>query len=60
MSKGIDEMLEISHFREVAAFRLSDGYIGPHIYLAFALDYWHDKYTDDPHYRHVWCGVVWC
>lgn len=50
----------IEHYREVAAKRVSDGYEGAAIQLAFALDYWHDAYTDARDYRNVWCGVVWC
>lgn len=56
----IDYMLTLSHFRAVAAKRLSDGYESASIMLAFSLDYWHDSYSDAPDYRHVWCGIVWC
>jgi len=59
-STNLDHMLSIEHFREVAAQRLGDGYIGPHLMLAYALDEWHDSYTDNPNYRNVWCGIVWC
>lgn len=52
--------LRTSHYREVAARRLSDGYEGAAIMLAFALDYWHDWYTDSNDYRNVWCGIIWC
>jgi hypothetical protein len=55
---NVDNMLEVSHFREVAAFRLADGYIGPHIHLAFAVEFF--PYTEEAHYREVWCGVIWC
>lgn len=56
----IMDMLTLAHFRAIAARRLSDGYESPSIMLAFALDYWHDAYTDAEDYRNVWCGIVWC
>ena len=57
---NLEDMLSVEHHRAVAAQRLVDGYIGPHIYLAFALEFWHDAFTDAPDYRQVWCGIVWC
>lgn len=56
----LNHLTTLTHLREVAAKRLSDGYESPSIYLAFALDYWHDKFSDAKDYRQVWCGIVWC
>lgn len=57
---NLEDLFSIEHYRAVAAKRLSDGYESAAIFLAFALDYWHDNYSDARDYRQVWCGIVWC
>ena len=58
--RPLEDLLSLAHYRAVAARRLADGYIGPHLMLACALDYWHDVYSDSRDYRGVWCGIIWC